>query len=363
MYIIGGLLLGFSGGFHTSIRTVAIISLGLVLIVTLIGTLRKKNFKKNLISLVLLIVFLFVGFGPRILFTTPEIFFQTRSLSENTINSNYDLKNKLILIGGNYKKSLLVYFFEPTLSTHFPDFKPILNPLTVLFFLIGIGFSFIKNNKLIKLTVFFALIIPLTNSAITDIINSDNRLGPLFAVSGIITGFGIVSIAELIPRKQRKLVEIFLALILILQGVNFFLSESADKHYKSIDYLSMYAINSINSDEEFRKINKVCIFANPSFYEYSKLYHVQEQFEYFLPGKYIYIAQRNDVLPNEIYLSRNCNGINTEKYRKISYCLKKEKFICPDQPLFLYKEIENGSQSIKETEDFFIINPTPAFIP
>lgn len=365
-YIIGGLLLGFSSGFHTSIRTMAMLVLGLTILISFIDLTKTRGLKKFIISQILILLFFLIGFGPRIFFTTPDVFFQTRSFSlSNQKQTKIDYKNGFEKIVTNYKKSLGVYFIEPTFSTHYPDFKPVLNPIAGVFFLLGILLAiFWSKNKLMKLAVFFAVLIPLLNSAITEAINSDNRLGPLFVTASILTGFGIASVLEKLKNKANR---IFFAILIITffvwQGANFFFNQSASKQYSTIDYLSMRTIYFIKDGSELKQVNRICIYSNPSFYEYSKLYHVQEQFEYFLPGKYIYVAQRNEILPNEIYISKSCNLVEAKNYKKTVYCSKNEKFVCPKQSLYLYKEIGNSERTPKVNDQFFIINPTPAFIP
>ncbi|EKD85665.1 MAG: hypothetical protein ACD_37C00661G0003, partial [uncultured bacterium] len=305
IYILGGLLLGFSSGFHTSIRTMALICMGLISLITLYDFYKDRLLKKAILSLILLFVFFLVGFGPRILFTTPDIFLQTRSF---VLNQNPESKNKLRIseILNNYSKSLLVYISEPTLSTHYPDFKPVLSPLASIFFILGIIFAFTKKNRLMKTTVFFALIIPFSNSAITDTINSDNRFGPLFVIASLLSGFGIASLSEYFKNTQIRILTTFVILLIFIgQAVIFFDSNSASKNYSNIDYLSMQNINFIKKDPELAKLKKICIYSDVSFYDYSMLYHVQEQYQFFLPKKSFYIAHKKGVAPNELYLSGN----------------------------------------------------------
>ncbi len=361
--IIGGLLLGFSSGFHTSIRTMTLLTLGIISLITLYDFYKDSLLKKLVLSLTLIFTFYIVGFGPRILFTTPDIFFQTRSF---VLNQNEEPNNSLGIskILGNYGKSLLVYISEPTLSTHYPDFKPVLSPVSSIFFIVGIIFAFIKKNKFMKITVFFALIIPFTNSAIADTINSDNRFGPLFVAASILTGFGIASISEYLKKQQIRFIAIFIVFLFFVgQAILFFDNNSASRNYSRIDYLSMHNVYFIEKDKELSKLSKICIYSNTSFYDYSMLYHIQEQYQFFLPRKTFYIASKDGILQNELYLSKNCKGVKRENYKRISLCLKEERFICPKGPIFLYKEIKNNDSSDVKNDKFFIINPTPAFIP
>lgn len=361
LYLLGGTLLGFSSGFHTSIRTMAVLTLCLITTITVFDFFKTKNIKKPFFLLILLAVFYIIGFGPRILYTSPEIFFQTRSFALNQTEESEQFKFSEII--SNYSKSLMVYVSEPTLSTHYPDFKPVLPITSALFFIIGLMFVLNSKNNFMKLITFYALIIPLTNSAITDTINSDNRFGPLFIVASLITGFGISQLLSLSKNKRTKLVTtLIITLLLIWSTSSFFTNALAAKNYSHIDYLSMHSIYFIKNDPQLMNATHLCIISNPAFYEYSKLFHVQEQFQFFLPKKSLYIIENDLLGTEEISISTSCGDFDKANFKKYEFCKTKDIFICPQGSLIINKEL--GDKSFSAPKDrYFYIGPTPVFIP
>lgn len=377
-YALLGLLLGFSSGFHTSIRTVAIITIILIFAITFYEIIMKKVKVKIVFALILMIVFYLIGFGPRILFTTPDIFFQTRSFSahNNSFGQQTSIIERIEKIGINYKKSLLVYFVEPTLSTHYADYKPILNPVLGILFIIGFAYSlFFSKNTFLKYVCFFALIIPLANSAITEAVNSDNRLAPIFPISAIFVGIGIqllISKAQSalkIKEQNLFLVKSVFVLYLLFLGVNFFTNASAAKQYGNQDYLSMHTLYFLKSNQEYKNLSSLCFFTSPANYEYFKLMHAQEQYQYFTPNKYIRVIPHNKVSENQIFISRTCNPtLIPNNYRYNNYCSNNEKFTCPgDTKIIISEEVKQNITNDIFNNNLFpgslLISPIPSFIP
>jgi len=343
-----GLLLGFSSGFHTSIRTIALLTAIIVITLALYDVLIRKINKKAAIGILLMVVFFFIGFGPRVLFTTPNIFFQTRSLrnlsfvdsTKGVITNKEFLNNSSIDFGkivNNYEKSLLVYFREPTRSTHYADLKPLLDPILGIFFVVGfLSAIFISKSIFLRIVCLFALLIPLTNSAITEAINSDNRLLPLLPVSAILAGYGIQITFSKISNlfKLKNWTTLFLGITLIIyilfQGCKFFWNESASKQYSGVDYLSMYTVYFLKSNTDYQNFNKTCLFVSPTNFKYFNLLHVKEQYQYFVPNKLIQVFENNGVRENQIYISGSCNkNLMDDNFTVYQYCQNQIKFVCP----------------------------------
>lgn len=364
-----GLLLGFSSGFHTSIRTVAVLTLIIIIFTTFYEVHRGVLKKKFALGLIFMIFFYFIGFGPRILFTTPDIFSQTRS--------TYPGGSLVENISGNYKQSLLVYFKEPTLSTHYPDFKPILDPVLGIFFVLGFLLSIFAKNKFLKYVCLYAIFIPFLNSAITDTVNADHRLLPLLPITAVLAGFGIYSVTakakNILRIKNWQILPLgFLLLTYILyQGFNFFWNEPATKQYGTADYLSMHTIYFINLKEDYKNLNGICLFVSSNTYRYFNLLHVQEQYQYFVPNKYIRIIEEQEIPENEIYISKSCDpSLITANFVNNVFCSDSQKFICPKNGhLIISSETKAEDKKINIfNEDLFLkpsllIEPTVKFIP
>lgn len=360
-----GLALGFFSGFHTSIRTVSILTLIIISLITLFDIYKKSLNKNFLLGILLMFVFYFIGFGPRILFTNQNIFFQTRSLA------NQNNLGNLIL---NYQKSLFVYFKEPTIGTHYPDFKPLLSPILSTFFIFGFLFSLFTKDKFLRYILLYVLLIPFLNSAVTESVNSDNRLLPLLPVSALLVGFGIYSLNGMIKKLKFEFLflplRIFLFAVILYQAFSFFFFESASKQYSVNDYLSMQAIYFLKSNNDHAENGNTCFFISPQNLDYFRLMHVQEQYQYFLPDKFIRIIENNSLKENELFISQSCNQ-NLDNFTTKTYCSLYQKFTCPKNnnlkllvekkdPKNLRKNIFNSNLFTTPT---FIIEPNVKSIP
>jgi hypothetical protein len=97
--------------------------------------------------------------------------------------------------------------------------------------------------------------------------------------------------------------------------------------------------------------------------------HVQEQYQYFVPNKYIEIMENESIPDNQIYLSNTCNqDLSPYNYRSYNLCLNNEKFICPkDSKITIQEEIDKTKtyNSLHNTlfSNFILINPRPLIIP
>ncbi len=365
-YILLGIGLGFGSGFHTSARTVSI-GIGLIAIgFSLYDSFIRKRFR-SLLGIVLLVLFYFVGFGPRILYTTPEIFFQTRSftLSGSTHTS-------FITLGTNYWKSLLVYIKEPTFSTHYPDFKPILTPILSILFLFGIMISLLSKKFFTYVLIFLTLALPFTNSAITEAVNSDNRLLPLVILASLFTGIGVGEIIYYVKKYFRKIGFLFFfsagTAYLLFQGFLFFWNEPANKAYGVQDYLSMHTVYTLQENDGYQQLSNFCFFVSPTSFDYLQLLHVQEQYEYFLPNKTITVVKQPEVPDNQLFISSSCNFSDIQHRSSVLvFCNPTEKFVCPKNSLFV-NFIENPLYTKKtpsnlESAQTFVIPPKPVVIP
>lgn len=355
LYGLLGLIAGFSSNFHTSIRTVALFTVFLIFFISF-HRIRNDGFKKTIAKLIVIIIFFMIGFGPRILFSPAQTFFQLRSLRIN---------NSPLFLLENYKKSILVYFKEPTFSTHYPDFRPILDPLLAFFFIIGFLFAlFQSKNKFLKILCLYILVIPLINSAITDAVNSDNRLLPTLPIISLITGYGFYNFLRPISRF-RVLLTSLLIIWLIVKGIIFFSSESAAKNYQLQDYLSMHAIYFLKFHPKYQVFENYCLNVSPKNFNYFKLMHVQEQYQYFLPGKDVYIIKDESLNDNQLVISASCTGDFQKSTVGKNYCLRREKFVCPLTGSFIIFSEEGSlfSKTLIIQKEFIRINSQDSLAP
>ena len=352
-----GLTLGFSANIYAAARVMSLVTIGLLLLIQIRMLKNIYLLKKIILNFFIISIFFFVGFGPTIFFTTSEIFFKVKELHfvKNNELHNFSILNSIKItlsntdkIAFNYQKSLLVYFRERTTSTHYPDFQPILNPIYAVFFIFGFFKGLFSKEMFLKILCTYILILPLTNSAITDSVNSDNRLLPLLPIIAILTGYGMFKIFFILQVKlKHSLILYFIQSVLLLfiglQIFNFFENEPATKQYQSLDYLSMHTIYFLKSAPNYQNATPTCLYVSPENFQYFNFLHVKEQYQYFLPKQSFTIFQSSKIKNNEIYISNICQpDINKENFITHLYCKEYKKFTCmKNTPFTLFSESPN----------------------
>lgn len=336
-YMALGLLLGFSSGFHASIRTIVLATLAFMFIFSFYRLFKEKNKYGIVFGFLGLIIFFFVGFGPRMLFTTPNVFFHFRTVAvlkkDNAEwgDTNISLRNLIKNYPGlqtNYLKSFRAYINLPVYM-HFQDQKPILPKILSAFFIIGIFAAiFLTKNLFWTFLIYLTFLIPLTNSAITDCVNCDNRLLPALPVCAMITSLGIDAVVKTVALSRKKLGNILIVVLIAyisLQSFLFFLNESASKGKNFQDYLSMYVVYLLKSLPRQRS---VCLAVSPKNHQFFNLLHIKEQHDFLLPNTNIEKKIDSTIPENIVYITKDCNIYNSS-FLSFEYCFKKDKFICP----------------------------------
>lgn len=317
-FIFLGILIGLSFNFHASVKTVG---LTILLIIFLLEI--KNFFTKTIKNLFVLLISIIIGFGPRIMFTPLNIFFHTSRLE-----THHDL---LFNLPQRYFQSLLVWFVNPTQS-FFKNGLPLLPIPLFLIIIVGLIFYFKKNEKVFwfNCLLFLALSIPFTNSAITDGINFDHRLSPLFSISAILVGCCFSFIPQNRYIKSVKILEVLLILYLSFQTIGFYTNKLADINWNNEieekDYLSMHLIKLIQSNNNLP--HDLCLFVPDKYLSYFNLVHIQEQYHFFLPNhSFVFYGDKN-LSTNKMIISTNCENHN--KYKTYSYpCSSLFDFSCP----------------------------------
>jgi hypothetical protein len=301
-YIFLGALLGFTFNLHASIKAMSLIVLGVVISLCfyqwLTGKLRIHQFG---ISLFLLVFFVLIGFGPRLLNTPTNIFFHTSRVPLITENNGADVTD----IGEKYKKSLLVWVTEPT-NAWYPDHKPIFSPLLFFLMILGIIVGLYKKNFYLITILFITLVLHLSNSALTDILNGDHRLAPLYPIGALFVGVGISFLLEKIKPKSIKYTLAFVLFIFLsYQTVLFFLNQPANKNKDVGDYLSMHTIYFLKENDSLYKSNNLTFLVSPINYQKLNFLHYKEQYNFFFPKKIFFIEKGDTIGDNEIYIQNN----------------------------------------------------------
>lgn len=336
-FLMIGISAGVATGMHATLRIIIFSLIFFVCLYFLSELKSKKDIKLTIIKCTLFLISYFIGFGAKIIFTPPEVFFHFKRvplLSQEKNVSFYFLIN-------NYLKSLSVYIHEPVNFWGRFFFGPLLPFPLFFFFIIGFIYALFAPKKLfLKILLFYLLIIPFFNSTITDIINSGHRLIPLVPISAIITALGINLVFIKIKKFLRKNLFQFLFIILFLvissRGLLFFINETATLSVKdpTFSFLSMHLIYFLKNHPEIK--NPCFISSLENRLIFNDL-GVNERFQFFLPNLKYFLAENNLLKNNQIVVSKNCFYNSKYNYLTIKYCQKRKKYLCPlnNEPLEL----------------------------
>ncbi|MBF0299694.1 MAG: glycosyltransferase family 39 protein [Oligoflexia bacterium] len=409
-YILLAIILGFSFNFHVSIWAIILFST----IVSFIILIKENIYSKKRVinTSIIFLIFFLIGVGPRIYYLNYKVIFQdfnswgkisfVEQFKKNVVNKNEITikevnkeKNKEKNNGeGNndltffqkYQKSFLVYFYENATS-HTSDPQPLLPFVIGICFLIGLFYTyFIYDNSYLKIIGILTLILPLTNSTITNGINFDNRTLVLVPFAAIFSALGMdyifLKIKELKELKKYQYSSkvkiaylILFSLPLLYLPYDFFMNAKGNKNLKLYDFAVMHSIYLIknyypeayvplpldtsgdekkdvndiiellltgnaelesnkNKDKNKGKNNKaaqLCISASGDFLKFLKQKHIEEQFTYFLYPISVQVKFNDNLGSDSLYISKKCwEGWNISRpVAKYYLCNKYDKWVCP----------------------------------
>ncbi len=338
-YIFLGTVLGTVSQFHTAVRVVAVLIFGITLLMEFM-TEKQKILRNKIASILLLLLFCFIGFGPTILYSNASTFFQnSRYAIDLQEKKSQTITQRIEKIKDDYVKSFMVWGYEST-TTKYAEHKPILPFFLAILFFLGIGYSlFGLRNIFFNVLLFLAFVLPFTNSAMTDMINADHRLAPLFPIGAIFITLGIVWLRTKIFSTFIWGSVVFCLLIYLSVIVfTFFNSYSANGNAKLEHFVTMHTIYfiqkqfsspSLTSNNAIEN-NNICLVISPDNNKNMHLKHSQEQFAYFIPSKNITLQEAKDLQNNEAYIyNGDCprNYKQTKQIKKTS--CKNKSFYCP----------------------------------
>lgn len=348
--IILSLTIGFSLNFHASVKTVSYLTLLIVAITVIYYTLKDHRILPIFGKGLLILVFVIIGFGPRLKFTTPEILLHTRTITaqqEDTESNDNFFPDPYFALSEKYPKSLMVYFYEETTS-HFSDFAP-LQPFSFsLFFIIGLIFL-MKNLDNRSLIAIYALILPLTNSALTDAVNGDHRLAPLLPVSAIVIAYGTHMFIQMFKTGELRkyLLSLFAySLISLNLAINFYrffyvidVGAQAYNPKPEEEYLITYTNQILQSEVEEKN---VCLHLSDKVYEIFDIMHYKETFKFYNIDKDVKLYLDDTISSSTVYVTKDCNSnISELEYIDYTYCENFTRYICPKETKGLRIKIEN----------------------
>lgn len=328
-YVFMGTLLGFTFNFHGAIKAFSIVLLSFIILIVFYQLLtRRMRLKQVLVRLIILTVFLFVGFGPRLLNTSSiGIFLNSYRLpiaSEETLKLTSSFVSD---IGTKYVRSILVWIKEPTMAWY-PDHRPIFSPQIFIFMFIGLLVSIFRRNIFLIVVTVVALVIHMSNSAITDMLNGDHRLSPLFSTGALFVGVGIAFVIDKTKFKYPRYLFVLLVLVILFHQVVMMIVSKPVNIGKDVGaYLSMNTIYFLKSNEALFKTEKeIILVVSTSNFERFNTGHYKEQRDYFFPNKDFLIEQNVMMGDNELYI-RDASGGSSGR-RHIINCDGKSLY-CP----------------------------------
>lgn len=312
--ILIGIFIGFSFNFHASLKPVSFIILMIILL--------SEFFRKKIKNILLTLFSIIISFGPRLWFSPINVFFHT-----SRVNNHLDFN-----IFYKYFYSLGVWFVTPTQS-FFKNNLPLISPIFFIFVFVSLVFIVLykKTNFWLLTIIFLGFAIPFSNSAVTDGLNFDHRLAPLFPISAILLGFGIYLVSKLL--NKFKLQSFFFCIIFLLfsyQTFSFFSQRQADVNwddpFTETDYLSMHLIYLISNQSNYFPQN-LCVHTSSADSHYFNFAHVKEQYQYFLPEFSINFIPSSKINSHTLIID-NCH----QQYlgREYNYqCNSSFDFKCP----------------------------------
>lgn len=325
-YILLGLVMGIASQYHTPSRIVAL-CIGFLACWNELFLLKQTNFKQKFSHLTFLLVFFLVGFGPMLLYSRSNTFLQSARFrvmhieEDKTIGARIDATKKI------YLKSLMSIVYEPVLGRN-QFYQPFLPSIHALLFVLGIGYTlFVVRNYFFTALLFMVLVIPFTNSTMTDAYNQDYRLLPLLPIALIFVASGLTGL-------QKKVLHPFgitvLYLVLItyasIASLYFFRSLDATKSHRLKDFVAMHTIYTLQTQPKA----SYCLYVSEENYIAFDLIHHKEQFRYFLPGYQIEPRANAHVGHNSVYIAQGecTDTLPSTTQEKIEVC-NGTSFTCP----------------------------------
>ncbi len=318
-------LIGFALGLYAAVRTVALMVLFFLFKELLLSWWRLKQqknsaVKKMLRQFALVLLFVLIGFGPRLWHTNVNNFFSTKRLP---LFAATDEKKSVWEVPKKYVESLLVWYNKPT-ATWYADHQPIVLPMFTIFLVLGIATAVFKRNWYVIDVLFLVAVLHFTNSAMTDIPNADHRLAPVYGIGAILIAMGVTTITDkAFLGWSKKMIYALVGLICMMQLISFFVNQPANKNKVAADYLSIHVVQQLQATKTaFAEIR--ITLSNENFSRLNTR-HYKEQYQYFFPGSEVVFGEQATLHDHEVIVSTIPSTVTVDS-TLIVIC---EAFTCP----------------------------------
>lgn len=341
IYAIIGMISGIALTFHAGTRPVLFFVATAALILCGIDAIRKKIAVQHAVAMVAcLVVFTFIGLGPKIIFT---------NFSDLLVAGNRVSFSSPTVLFSKYVDSILVFFHSPMSTLHFLDGEPIFAWPALILLVAGVALSLFSKSRFFTVVSLILLSgLPLTNSAITDSLNADHRLTPLVVVGCLFVGFALLppdrrrvplKFAQLHNRLSGKWIYwqtfagficLVLALASIIRGVTKepFSYSTWNRDAPVLDFLSTYGARTLK-ESPLANRDVICVGLSEKSAEVFERMHTREYFEFLVPHKKFVVLRRKSAKDQEMYLAPDCLDFDRKPWARRDFCIFYEKFLCP----------------------------------
>jgi hypothetical protein len=321
------LLLGVCLNFHASIRTAVFMAIPILFIITI----SNKKYKIIPKYLAIMVLFMFIGFGPRLFMSSLNTIFHARTVNTLQNTSPDDASNTLDLSKlknpiNAYPRAFLGYFYE-NVNSHYDHKAPIMPFFFGMFFLVGLAFALIQGNTFWRICAIYALVIPFTNSALTESINADHRLSPLFPLSAALAGYGVSIIYGHLRNKAALVKYVMLIVLIAVSTVRIY--DFFDKEYAvttketNRSYLAAYIVTTLKNEPERTHI---CFSSSKNTLDFFRLIHIREYFRFMLPNLSIEYKEKDG--DDTLYIINSCDVFSNVEL--VVYCQEYISYMCPE---------------------------------
>ncbi|NTU74148.1 hypothetical protein HGB07_08475 [Candidatus Roizmanbacteria bacterium] len=194
------------------------------------------------------------------------------------------------------------------------------------------------------LLVLLCFLVPLFSSTLTNIVNADHRISPLYPLGAIFIGLGS---HYLLQKYRRFSLLIFgvIAICIMYQTYVYFCQMAPNRGYKTGDYVSMHLVYVLQKYEPFiaakHQSKNVCVLLSPRNTEQQQDQIFSEQFLYFVPQLSVSVHEDKRVRDNEAYFSLGACEPDLTKYLDIKTvsCQGNWNLFCPthqSNSIFIY---------------------------
>jgi hypothetical protein len=322
-----GLLSGLAANFHASVRTIVFLTAGWIAVSEVLASRERRPgapWKDPVLAarLTAWVAAALVGFGPSVLFVSGTFLHGGDRLVVDDVR----------LIGQRYVATLLTYVVLP-LTGHLPFDTPVVTPFMGISLLAGAAVAFTKNAPaLSRLVVGLLLIVPLTNSALTNAPFAWNRMAPVFPLVALAIGLS----PRLLPNRPAWGAAMALvAVVGSAQHADFFFRQApmsaieAGGMTREMAYAFAHAVRVARERPELAGSEDLCWGASARQHEALQALHYRENLAFYLPGMRHRVIALPGVDDTAFYLSPTCPiEPSSQPGTQIVFCVERSRYRC-----------------------------------